>query len=162
MLLKYVTSLRPLDSPSWLLAMCPLPLTLRVKICGFLFTSLIILDIIGSLNTMAPLFSDWLLPLHLNDTFPNQTAAGSWNSGPMDTQQEPGNYSSSLDGEDEVSKLYYSVTIILLELFGLCTLLMSNSLALLGLRRAGAYLLVPWLFVYFIGTFRWANVTFII
>ena len=137
--------------------MCPLPLTQRVKICGFLFTSLMILDTIGSLNTLAPLITHWLLPLHLNEAFPNQTESGSWDSRPMDTQQQPGNYSSSLEGEEEVSQLYYDVTIILLELFGLCTLLMSNILALLGLWRAGAYLLVPWLFVYFIGTVRWGS-----
>ena len=58
---------------------------------------------------------------------------------------------------EEESMQVKRVAMLVAELFGLSILMLSNVTGIQALRRAEAYLLVPWLFVYIIGICRYSH-----
>jgi hypothetical protein len=122
-------------------------LTHRVRLCYLLFTSLILLDVFATTQTLAPLFSSVFTGLNEVSHTDYLTAHNSTHNDTL-----------VLDMDEMVNTVtVHNVMILVVELFGLVMLFLSNATAVLGLRRAEAYLLVPWLFIYLIGICRSDN-----
>jgi hypothetical protein len=124
-------------------------LTLRVGLCYLLFTTLILVDIFAATQTLTPLIHSLFTGLnnmsnkeHLN-----------YNSSNVNSFLQTHNDTLDFDTKITVG-MVHDVTTLVVEMFCLVALFLSNGTAMVGLRRAEAYLLVPWLFVYLIGIIR--------
>ena len=107
----------------------------KIRLCFFFFATLILLDIIATINTLTPL-------LLQDEAFEGNITLYNVSS------------ISEEDLKEFTSEVFHHVTITLVELFGLTLLVFANICALVGLKKRKAHLLVPWLFVYLIGIGR--------
>ena len=140
------------------------------RICfGFiLFSALIVFDIFAILNAIEPLVSGDSMDLSPNNTSTVDTTNGTSPEEEaiirlivkkfMDMNAD--NITQDLMAEMEIYPDWVAlgaayepmeVTLVKLELVAIVLLLLLNLLALLGLKRRQACLLVPWMIVYFTG-----------
>ena len=140
------------------------------RICfGFiLFSALIVFDIFAILNAIEPLVSGDSMDLSPNNTSTVDTTTGTSPEEEavirlivkkfMDMNAD--NITHDLMAKMEIYPDWIAftaahepmeVTLVKLELVAIVLLLLLNLLALLGLKRRQACLLVPWMIVYFTG-----------
>ena len=149
---------------------------MRVRISGLIFTTFILVDFIGTLNSVE-ILEENLIKIN-PDIQPNKSdlpdkereVVAVFHNKDMDQVilnskerkkyeeeskgREPawhvGNGTNIFITDEDKSK----ILVLLLETFLFLVLLVSNILALLGVIRKEAYLLVPWLCVYLLGICR--------
>ena len=141
---------------------------MRVRFSGLLFTTLIVLDFLSALNSIE------IVVENLMNTNPDIGATEADRTrgdvGVIKNIKKNRNDRKVSKGKDQTLHVRYGTNIfmteddkarilsILLETFQFLVLLGSNTLALLGVIRSQASLLVPWLCIYLIGVCRWANI----
>ena len=149
---------------------------MRVRISGLIFTTFILVDFIGTLNSVEILEDNLLktnpdivpnkadLPdreLEVVEVSHNKDMEQVWlnrkerkkyieETKGRESVLHVGNGTNIFITEEDKSK----ILVLLLETFLFLVLLVSNILALLGVIRKEAYLLVPWLCVYLLGICR--------
>ena len=147
---------------------------MRVRFSGLLFTTLIVLDFLSALNSIE------IVVENLMNTNPDIGATKAdlhdrtrGDVGVIKNIKKNRNDRKGSKGKDQTLHVRYGTNIfmteddkarilsILLETFQFLVLLGSNTLALLGVIRSQASLLVPWLCIYLIGVCRWANIIFV-
>ena len=109
----------------------------RVTLSYILFVTLIFLDVFAVISTIAPTIHTFFNNINSTEVATNATTT-----------------EANVKAMEEESMQVKRVAMLVAELFGLTILMLSNVTGIQALRRAEAYLLVPWLFVYIIGICR--------